>query len=497
MKTNKLLLLLAILISGISYSQLDGKTINKRVSKLKKKYKYVSQVSKCNTVLVGEYIYGGNDGGGRIPKGIQNMKLISLENKKLQEDTKLKYAKALTLNYKQVKEYKRLYTIEGINGKIGVLDLCGNVIVEPKYDFINPFNKEGQAVAFVNNKIDVVDLSGKSILNDPFKYSLKKEDFFTPRRTSKYLQVVNNNIIVGNDEGNYALFNITENKEITPFKYSFIYPNIFDHTRKNEIGFKAVSEGKQTLLDLTNGEELLPLTFYEIDDFISIANKKFVRGTIDKEEKTNVLDIIENKFIFSDEIHLNRFNKIKPITQKLWNVEISYPLEKKNQYNPANGKLGLYDTEKSDFVIKPDKNISYIDLVRDIFGDTLTNALKISYKSNEGKLYLISPWKVILEFQSSAPEFKKIKLKNDTKTNEFYLMSVQPNRKSSKKLFTLFDTKWNKIFENIRAYAPKVKEDVFYFFERINCSPSPCENVYTAYDIDGKLIGEKQKYKIE
>lgn len=65
-------------------------------------------------------------------------------------------------------------------GKFGFINRKGIVIIEPKFDYCEDFNKYGQAVASMNGKYGIIDLSGNVLVD--FKYSnmafIEQYDFF-------------------------------------------------------------------------------------------------------------------------------------------------------------------------------------------------------------------------------------------------------------------------------------------------------------------------------
>ena len=55
--------------------------------------------------------------------------------------------------------------------------------------------------------------------------------------------------------------------------------------------------------------------------------------------------------------------------------------------------------------------------------------------------------------------------------------------------YIIYDNNWNILEEDIKLYSLKSKGDIIYFYELVNG-----QKKYTAYDINGKLIGSKREY---
>ncbi len=54
----------------------------------------------------------------------------------------------------------------------------------------------------------------------------------------------------------------------------------------------------------------------------------------------------------------------------------------------------------------------------------------------------------------------------------------------------VYDNKWNIIVDDLNLHGLKAKGDFIYFYELVNG-----EKKYTAYDINGQLIGESRNFK--
>ncbi|MFK0495250.1 WG repeat-containing protein [Campylobacter coli] len=55
----------------------------------------------------------------------------------------------------------------GLNGKIGLIDKSGKIVIEPKFDSIWSF-REGLAKVGLNGKYGLIDKSGKIVIEPKF-----------------------------------------------------------------------------------------------------------------------------------------------------------------------------------------------------------------------------------------------------------------------------------------------------------------------------------------
>lgn len=86
-----------------------------------------------------------------------------------------------------VTEYKEQNVNELIfesGGLYGLKDLKGNIVVQPKYDFISQFN-EGVATTSINEKLGAIDIAGRELF--PPKYDITREtrEFYYNRGFAK------------------------------------------------------------------------------------------------------------------------------------------------------------------------------------------------------------------------------------------------------------------------------------------------------------------------
>tara|TARA_B110000902_G_C14238889_1_gene561690 strand:+ start:159 stop:1655 length:1497 start_codon:yes stop_codon:yes gene_type:complete len=483
------LLFIIFINSLFGQSTIDRKTKTKRINKLWKKYNYVSVNNKCNAAIVGEKILGGNDGGGRISIGISNIQIVSLLDKKLRP-WKSPYSQAHTLimNYKN--DNGNIRIVDNSN-KVGLLNACDNVILEPKYDDIGGFNEEGLAVASLGDKLDVINLAGKSVLKEPLKYSFNYQEHKRSVRNKTYPTVYSNNLIVSYDKVNYGVYNIIQDKEITPMKYSYIentpfFENKFLYPLKQKkIGYKAYTNNKATIINFEGNEIVVP-KMKDIIYHYTLDNKSYAFGKviINSKESLNMIDTKTNQYVFSENLDIK---KIKPINKGIWAVELN---------DNTKTKTGIFDINKQEFIIKPNENYTFDNgkITSHITSSVknTANIILINPKNGNKELHHINTGKVVVTKPNS--KFNLISLKDNGKTSEFILITNQPNRRSSITYSDLFDENLEIVFENakINQYDIKNKKNMFYFEESINCYP--CKKVYTAYNLNGKLIGEKQNY---
>ena len=469
---------------NVSYGQkkLDRKTRLKIMKKIKRTYNYSFFESKCNKVLVGDEVLGGNDGGGRMLRGVNNIKIIALTDKKL-SPWKSPYTRSYS-TFNTIKKDKGLIRVIGASNKVGLLSVCDQIVLKPSYDEIGRFNKDGFAVASIGNKIDVINLKGKSVLEKPFTYIFDaanhEKSISTTQHAKRYPEVVENMIIISKDNRSFGLFDILSNKIITPLVYDFIDTNPFINNRYsgNEelIGYKAHRENRFTVIGF-DGKELFDPLFYTINKFYKVDDKMYVFGAVDSDKKIiNSYDIANKTFVLPEEVAKETTN-IKAIDSDKLILEL----------RPK--KTGIYSLSQKKFIIEPSSLYKFRN------GKIKTNFkgfVIINLDNGSSKFFNLKTGKLISANMNAS--YKSINIKGATKENNFILKALQPNRKSSDIFYTLYKEDGSIVFENIKMISRDlhIKNNFFYIEEKINCYP--CQKMYTAFDSNGKLIGEIQKY---
>ena len=195
-------------------------------------------------------------------------------------------------------------------------------------------------------------LSGESILKEPLKYSFNYRNHKRGTGGKLFPIVINNTILISNDKINYALFNVIQNKEITPMKYSSIevrpfYKNRFLYPLVEEaIGYKASIEDIVTIINF-EGKEMIPPMLNDIISYYTLDEKNYAYGktNINGKESLNLIDLTTKQYVFSENLSL-KIKNIKPINKGIWALELN---------DNTKTKTGIYDINKQEFIIKPNE----------------------------------------------------------------------------------------------------------------------------------------------
>lgn len=437
-----LIALLFILATATTFAQLSKKE-QKKLKSLKKQYDFVSinnsnfsTPKNCDKIIVGSYLRGPSDGGGGFNKGITNLKYVTLDGNVVQQISDYD----ITLQFgRDDSNYRYIMRKISRAGKVGLMDNCGNEILAPTYDHINLFNKEGIAVAFLGNSIDLINAEGKSILEEKIPYKVNYDDFWRVPKPAEItnLQVIAGRIFKSDENGKYAIYDIENKTNVTDFKYTYLSTNTMTFNDKTYI--KAGNTPYMTLVDLSSGEELVPYDkFYNVDGFTKLNDTDYV-------------------IVIANEEPYNR-NLFNPATQelllptdfKLYDVK-GYVEGRPNLLKFCGGVskgCGIFDFEKNAFLLEPqdefrgirtsighDKvmelNTLLINLNEDrtfAFFDLDTNSLLDLYIS--GKRLNLSTSK-ILEFDDGAKIFR---------------VDINPSPTTATHYYTLYDEDWKEIY---------------------------------------------------
>ena len=465
-KLSRVLTILFLSLSFISFSQQNN---DKKIEKLKKKYDYVSNISDQQTFLTGKSIKGPSDGGGGFTMGLNNIKIVNLEGKVIMEPELANYRILLPFGRNDVK-YSNLFCLWGGNNKVGIINTNGKIILEPTYDHINGFNAKGQAIAFNGDVLQVIDSEGRQILKENYKYKVNYDSFFsipTPGKIN-YFNVINNNLVCSKDGVNYGVINVLTNKTVIPFEYSAIDPELFIKDT-DTIGYPVFKNKLVTIRDIKTNKELSPFVFEEITDVIKINNGSYLEGKNDnvvdntRESLFNYFDLKNQKLVFPKGL---KMSKAIPINNTFWIV---------NYY----GDFLVYNVVKNEAIKTNDEIISISKLT--------DKAVLYENKSHASWVYDLEKNKKIMEFPKK-PSVYSFSLKKDGRIKDFFTLT------SSKEgnwmdFSTLYDNELNVIFSDLNYAASYVEEDKYIISEDING-----KRVMTAYDFDGKIIGEKYKF---
>ena len=462
--TNSFILIFSLIVTS-AFGQLS-KQEQKKLKKIKKQYDFVSidkyridDKFKCDNIFVGDYIYGVNDGGGAPRNAIKNLKLITIDNKLVKE---IKDYIIISSTGRSSEKYKNLIRIESTrNGLMGIMTNCGEIILQPKYNYINSgFNNEGHAVAFLGNTIDILDSKGNSVLKQKLFYDVKYQNSRTyPLDKNVYsLKVIDGNIIAKKElNGKYGIYNISEGEFISELKYSEIDINPIRLNQSNY--FKVKYDGKFSLFNVNTKTELIPNIFSEIKDL----SEKYVIGNTkdfmtEKSANFNWYDLETKKFVFPTGIESYRLQPIKDFPD-LWIANVSFTKD-------GEKKLGnsIYDTSINKFLIEPNDNYERISQTG------FFKTLEVSVKNSNNKLFFSLEKRKFLELEISNKKLsggiypKRIILKNSNDKKEIYFMIylIQPNKDFRGSYHVIYDREWNEIFKGL-INSDKVIDNVLAF----------------------------------
>ena len=452
MKKLNLIILVLITLSTSAFAQLT-KSDQKKLKKLKKQYDFVS-IDKyriddeftCNNIFVGNYVYGVNDGGGAPRNAVKNLKLITIDNKLVKEINDYIIIMPSGMSSQKFKNIIRIESTK--NGLMGLMTNCGEIILEPKYNYINSgFNNEGYTVAFLGQKIDVIDSKGNNVLKDDLFFDVKYQNSRTyPLDKNIYrLKVIDNNIIAKKEiNGKYGIYNIKTSTFISELKYSEIDINPIRYNKSKY--YKAKYDGKYSLFNSTNKDETVPNIFSEITDIFEnyvIGNTKDY--ATENTTNFNWYDLESKAFVIPTDIESYRLQSIKDYP-KLWIVNVSY-------IKNGNKELGnsIYDTTKNKFLLEPSDDYEYIRQLG------YFNALEVSIKSSKSKVFFSLDKQSFLELEISNKKLsggiypKRIILKNPSEEKEIYyvIYLVQPNKDFRGAYHVIYDKNWKEVYKGL------------------------------------------------
>lgn len=131
------------------------------------------------------------------------------------------------LEYDSISDYHEGKAIFKLNGKYGILDENGEVLIEAKYDSISDYN-EGKAIFGLNEKYGVLDENGEEMtIKKIFEFQdiidiVKLLDFFT-KQYSSYKNILYKPKFLLELDDNIVSFNSSE--ERTSFMNQIFYDN--------------------------------------------------------------------------------------------------------------------------------------------------------------------------------------------------------------------------------------------------------------------------------
>ncbi len=466
-----LLMFLSLSMTNInSQKKLDSKTKYKRIKKLRKKYKFTISLDTVDVALVGTTPSKWID-GKTYNYLVSDVKIIDLSDRKLKPHDapyNMMQFSIATRDYRYDNGYFRVFDK---NNKMGLIDIYGNVLIKPQFDEIGAFNKEGLAVATIGNKLNVINLQGKTQLKEPYKYIFDNKKY-NWKNGREFPVVHNGKLIISKDNKKFGLLDIKTNKIVSPIKYDEIKEIYIGDYKK--LGLLAKINNQVTILDKDNGKELVKPVFQYFLNYLH-KNKKYLTG-VTPDNKMNAIDLDTKEFVFPDEM-AKKLTKIMILTSDIFAVEL------KN--NNSKKMWGVYDIAKKNYIIKPTiQNVQY--------GNYVNTPYFVVFKSfkNKYRLYSLKTGKLI----NNDPNTDYKILKMGPKKKIFLLVWSQPDRHNSKTFCSLYSSDGKTVFSKAEMNYTHltIKKDFFYIEEHKNCYP--CIKLFTAYDFNGNLIGEKYKY---
>ncbi len=446
---NKILTtLLFIVYITPSFAQLNKKE-QKKLKTLKKQFEFVSldnryfsKPKNCNKIIVGNYSKGPSDGGGSFNKGITNLKIVTLDGDVIEQINDY----GITLPFgNDNRSYKHIIRTISSDGKVGLMNNCGNIILPPTYNHINLFNKDGLAVAFAGNSIDVINSEGKSILTEKIPYKVNYKDFWTVPNPGEItqLQVINGRIFIADGNGKYAIFDVENKTNITDFNYTYLSTNTV--TLNDKIYVKASIAPYKTLVDINSGIELLPNDkFYDIDGVTKFEGIDYIR-VIANEEPYN-----RNLF------NLSTQELLLPTNFKLWDIRGAI------ENNPnliiissGSGKgFGIFDLQKKQFLLEPNDN--YTSISTSVGSDKLLklNALVLGRsKSYHYEFFDLNTMNLLnLYISNRRVNLSTSYIYEFNDKSKLFRVSVQPSPSSSTHYYVLYDKNWKELYNGKASF---------------------------------------------
>lgn len=425
-----------ILFITPAIAQLSKKD-QKKLKKLKKQYEFVSldngyfsTPKGCDKIIVGSFSRGPSDGGGGFNKGITNLKVVTLDGDVLKPINDY----GITLPFgNDDNKYRYIMRTISHNGKVGLMNNCGNVILPPTYDHINLFNEEGLAVAFSGNSIDVINSDGISILTEKMPYKVNYNDFWTVPSPGEItqLRVINGKLFISDGDGKYAIFDVENKTNVTDFKYTYLSTKTI--TLNNKVYVKASIAPYKTLVDINTGKELLPNNkFYDIVGTRMLEDTRYIQVVANKEPyNRNLYNLSTQELLLPTNISLYDATEYVENRPNLIIIQ-------------AIKGYGVFDLETNRFLIEPKEDFTRIygrgkvmefnTLLIDLkdastyeFFDLDTNKLLDLYISRKKlNLSLSRVW----EFDSGK---------------KFFRVRITPSSSTATQYFALYDENWREI----------------------------------------------------
>jgi len=424
---------------------------------IKAQYKFLTDVSTCNTLLASnDPAYSPNDGGGRGVNGFKNLKLITPDNKLIKNFS----GKDIVFipQYHYVNYFPNIFHFFE-NGKMGLMNDCGKIIVPAKYQHINSFNDKGQAVVFYGNNIQVIDTLGNELLKQALQFDVDYNHFFTvPVPGKNNFLFVEQNRLIGKKNNKYGVMNIKTGKTFIPFEYDKINIDLIK-SHNDTIGYIVKKNGKETIIDFKSGKKLLPFVFYKIYEIKKSNGHSYVKGKVNR-DATNYFCIGSQKMLFPDNKNIIDFNAI----------------DANNFIVRLISKYGIYNTKTKSFILKPQNY--FIQRINNKF--VLIN----NPRTKKYSIFNVKNAKVINTFDYK-PDIKYI---YQGKTPKFYklIFSINKTLPNGIKTGTIKTSFYTLDFKPILSYVIPIKsfsknDKLYVIFKN---------NAIKVFDAQGNLLKE-------
>lgn len=428
----------------------------------------IVDINNAGFLILGTYTGGFNDGGGMVNEHFKEVRFIDLK-----QGNAIK-----SINYELIptpRDPVKVYRIiEG--GRIGLINSKGEMITEPKYKLINEFNRAGEAIAFLNDEILVLDSLGKKKYDTHFKHTVEPNTLW---------QVFDHKMFASNDGKHFGLYDLSAKKELIPYEYDEIkffnqsavsFPDILNPI----IGKK---DNLIEVINATNYSIELPASIKAngVNSFRIYNKKPLINYSFANSDFTNVY---YGKPLFAEAVKLPNFAS---------NNMALIP------YQKADGTFSVYHIDLGKDIMKNMPGMKTVHLVKTV--DDNEDLFEITADFSDPSLGRLaenmraifnSEAKVKVPFTPDAT-INVIKLPDNKRV---YITNFKYNQRQSRAV-NIYDDKLTEIIilANLGGFEVKngiliVKDDK-NFVKNGNLVPS---YGLTGIDGDGKIVGERFNY---
>lgn len=223
------------------------------------KFKWISNQNKAGHYITAmQRRTSGNDGGGSFLLGLRDLAIYN----KLGKQVNVGNLDGIELQHRGGGTYEDDYlrTFKNSSGKMGLLNGSGEVLIEPKYDFIGSPSEKGLGYLFDNNAYGIYDLKNNSF--GPLSYTppISSHDikngigFKGANQPALEWVIQNGYAITSKDGNNFGLLNYNTGDMVFSEEYGYDFEQkLYNYTdeegiKKNYI-IKAKNNNKVALYD--------------------------------------------------------------------------------------------------------------------------------------------------------------------------------------------------------------------------------------------------------